>query len=65
MLVLSRKRMERIWVGRGVRITVVDVGKGKVRVGIDAPADTSIVREELLSDEDLAERERDLLEAGR
>jgi len=60
MLVLSRKVNEVIWVGRGVRIQVVTTERGKVRLGIDAPSDTSIIRQELLSEEDLAERLRDL-----
>lgn len=37
MLVLSRKRSERIMIGRDVVITVVDIMGDEVRIGIDAP----------------------------
>ena len=48
MLVLSRKVGERIVVGDNITITVVRMGQGNVRIGIDAPSDMAIVREELL-----------------
>ncbi len=47
MLVLSRKIGERILVGENVRITVVRVSNGGVRLGIEAPSGVSVVREEL------------------
>ena len=47
MLVLSRKPGERIVIGDGVIVTVVDVGCGRVRLGICAPSATSIHREEV------------------
>jgi carbon storage regulator len=47
MLVLSRKVGERILIGENVAITVVRIAPGVVRLGIDAPGDTPIVREEL------------------
>ena len=47
MLVLSRKAGERILVGDDVTITVVRIGPNSVRVGIEAPRSTNIVREEL------------------
>ncbi len=48
MLVLSRKAGERILVGTDVVITVVRIGPNTVRLGIDAPSDQNIVREELV-----------------
>jgi carbon storage regulator len=48
MLVLSRKVGERIVVGDRITITVVRMGQGNVRIGIDAPSDMTIVRDELL-----------------
>jgi carbon storage regulator len=48
MLVLYRKVGERIVVGDKITITVVRMGQGNVRIGIDAPGDMAIVREELL-----------------
>ena len=47
MLVLSRKPGERIMIGDAVTITVVRIGPNNVRLGIDAPRDMNIVREEL------------------
>ena len=47
MLVLSRKVGERIFVGDHVTITVVRITGGGVRLGIEAPPDLPVVREEL------------------
>lgn len=44
MLVLSRKKGERIRVGPDIVITVVRLGAQAIRLGIDAPDDVSIVR---------------------
>ena len=48
MLVLSRKVGERILLGDKIRITVVRVSGGGVRLGIEAPADVAVVREEVV-----------------
>lgn len=48
MLVLSRKLGEKIYVGDSVCITVVDIDRGKIRLGIEAPRDVPIYRQELL-----------------
>ena len=48
MLVLSRKVGERILLGDQIRITVVRVSGGGVRLGIEAPSDVSVVREEVV-----------------
>lgn len=47
MLVLTRKLHEEIVLGNGIIITVVAIRGKQVRVGIKAPADVSIRREEL------------------
>ncbi len=50
MLVLSRHKDEVIVVGVGedaLRITVVDIRSDKVRLGIDAPAEVPVHREEI------------------
>ena len=47
MLVLSRKVGERILIGEKISVTVVRAAHGVVRIGIDAPADMVVVREEL------------------
>ena len=48
MLVLRRKLGEKIYIGDNVCITVVDIDRGKIRLGIEAPRDVPIYREELL-----------------
>lgn len=47
MLVLSRKAGESIYIGDHITITLVRVGPGQVRVGIEAPDEVPIVRGEL------------------
>lgn len=47
MLVLSRKENERILIGDDVVINVVRISGDKVRIGIEAPPETPILREEL------------------
>lgn len=47
MLVLSRKENERIRVGPSIVVTVVKVAGDKVRLGIEAPSDVLVLREEL------------------
>lgn len=56
MLVLSRKQNERIRVGDSVVVTVVRVSGDKVRIGIEAPPDVRVLRDEL-GDESLDEVE--------
>jgi carbon storage regulator len=47
MLVLSRKERERIKLGDSIVVTVVRVAGDKVRLGIEAPANVLVLREEL------------------
>jgi carbon storage regulator len=47
MLVLSRKQSERIRVGNDIVVTVVRLSGDKVRLGIEAPSDMVVLREEL------------------
>jgi carbon storage regulator len=48
MLVLSRKAQESIIVNGNIKITVVRIDRNQVRIGIDAPTDVPIQREELV-----------------
>ncbi len=48
MLILSRKAGDAIVIDGGIRIVVVQCDRGGVRIGIEAPADTTILRAELL-----------------
>ena len=47
MLVLSRHRDQTIVIGDSIRITIVDFRGDKVRLGIDAPRDVAVHREEV------------------
>ena len=47
MLVLSRKSGERILIDGGIVITVLEACNGKVRLGIQAPEDVLVLRDEL------------------
>jgi carbon storage regulator len=48
MLVLSRKLGEKIYISENICITVVDIDRGKIRLGIEAPRNIPIFRKELL-----------------
>ncbi len=50
MLVLARKTDESIIIGDDIHVKIISIEKGVVKLGIDAPADVSIIREELARD---------------
>jgi carbon storage regulator len=52
MLVLSRKPGEKVVIGNGITVTVVEVTGNKVRLGIVAPEQVRILRAELLGGQD-------------
>lgn len=47
MLILTRKPGEGILIGDDICITVVEIKGGGIRIGIDAPADKKIYRQEV------------------
>lgn len=47
MLILSRKVRERIMIGGDIVITVLGIQGNQIRIGIDAPDDVEIHREEI------------------
>src|SRR4051812_46006403 len=53
MLVLTRKLMEKLFIGDDICVTVVRLEGGQVRLGIEAPRSVAVVRAELVP-----ERER-------
>ncbi len=59
MLVLSRKVGERLWIGDNISITVVKITGGGVRIGIEAPAELPVVREELKQRMENQQRDND------
>jgi carbon storage regulator len=48
MLVLSRKPDEQIVIGDGIIVTVVEIRGDKVRLGVEAPLDVSVHRQEVM-----------------
>ncbi len=60
MLVLSRKKGERIWIGDDVQVVVVDVRGDRVKLGFEAPDDVAIHRQEIgqrIKSEDFQKKE--------
>ena len=49
MLVLTRKEGQSVLLGDNIEITVTKVADGSVKLAIDAPKDTTILRKELYS----------------
>jgi carbon storage regulator len=50
MLVLTRKLMEKLYIGDNICVTVVRLEGGQVRLGIEAPREVAVVRAELVPD---------------
>ncbi len=47
MLVLSRKLGEKIIIGENIVVTVVKIDRNQIRLGIEAPQDVPVYREEI------------------
>ncbi len=47
MLILSRRKDESIIIDGNIEVKILEIGDGKVRIGIEAPQDIDIFREEL------------------
>ena len=56
MLVLTRKLMEKLYIGDDICVTVVRLEGGQVRLGIDAPREVAVVRAELIEDREAGRR---------
>ncbi len=48
MLVLTRRENESLVIGGDIKLTVLSVKGGQVRIGIDAPKEIAIHRQEIL-----------------
>lgn len=51
MLVITRKGGEGLRIGEDVRVTVVETSRDRVKIGIEAPNNIRIIREELFDTE--------------
>ena len=47
MLILSRRKGQTIVIAEGIRVSVVSISRSCVRLGIDAPTEISVDREEV------------------
>jgi len=50
MLVLSCKLDEGIMIGDDIRVMIVDLGNGKVKLGISAPREVAVHRDKIYND---------------
>ena len=58
MLVLSRKQNQSLVIGDNIVITILSIDRDQIRLGIEAPRDISIMRQELFQ----AVKEQELIE---
>jgi carbon storage regulator len=47
MLILSRKEAEKVYLGNDIVLTIIRVAGDKVRIGIEAPNNVRVLRNEL------------------
>ena len=47
MLILTRKSGEGIRIGEGIRVVILEIKGNQVRIGIEAPQDTQVHRDEV------------------
>lgn len=59
MLVLTRRENESLVIGEDIKLTVLAVKGGQVRIGIDAPRDVSIHRQEILVEAETLDSNRE------
>lgn len=48
MLVLTRREKQSLYIDKDIRVRILEVSGGQVRIGIEAPKSRKIVREEIL-----------------
>jgi carbon storage regulator len=62
MLVLTRKKSEMIHIGDHIVIKVISTGRGKVKIGIEAPGEVRVMRAEMLTRQQPASESKKPLE---
>jgi carbon storage regulator len=50
MLILSRKKNERLMIGDNIQISIVDIRGDQVKLGIEAPRDVKVFRQEVFEE---------------
>lgn len=56
MLVISREQGESFTIGNDIKIVVVQIKPGKVRIGIDAPRDVQVVRDNAVETDQITDK---------
>jgi len=51
MLILTRRKEESVIIDGNIKVTVLGIDRGHVKLGFEAPDDVNIVREELLKED--------------
>lgn len=51
MLVISQKKGDKLHIGRDITISIIDLRSNKVRLGIEAPAKYTVLRDSLFLQE--------------
>ena len=59
MLVLTRRENESLVIGGDIKLTVLSVKGGQVRIGIDAPKEIAIHRQEILLNTEKVQNQED------
>ncbi len=52
MLVLDRKIHEGFWIDNRIFVKVLSIGRHRIKLGVEAPGDISVVRDELRTQQD-------------
>lgn len=60
MLILTRKQGEKIKIGDDIKITIIEISQGNVKIGVEAPKKVKVIRYELI--EELREQNRNAIE---
>ena len=58
MLVLVRKAQQGIWIEGGIWVKVLSIERDRVKLGIDAPRELKVMRQELLVDGEERQEEK-------
>lgn len=64
MLVVTRKQDESIIISDSIEITLLEIGKDKVKIGINAPKEVKIIRSELRDAQQTNEQAAKISSAG-
>ena len=65
MLVLSRKLGEKIVIGDTVVLTIVKIDRNQIRIGIEAPSDVPVYREEIAPNRTISRESTEALACSR